>query len=511
MRPNRSGKSTRLTWHRLTMVLGVVGVLALPPQARAQTAQKYTVRMQAEAAGALLAQVDGVGRVTVDYSYRNNGRGPDLKETFTQDTLGTPTLYEGRGTATFGNPILESYGWQDGRGRWTSLVDRGDKPVEAGALYVPIEGSPLFYAQLVRALLLRTGQTAPSVDAGKLSLERLAELELASSTGPVPVALYALIGVDTTPWYFWLRDSGDRAFFAQVSPWMEVIAEGHEAQAALLLARQLQAQTERLQALQKRTGQASAGADGDPQRALVRCACRGDARPRRCVDLRWPHHGHRAGGLDASRADADHRWKRQNAVAGSVLTCTATWATRTACSSSPPASLRCVIRPPGTTSSRRCAAGSMPASCPDRASRPMGFIEGRSPYSERSGFVVDSLEAAKSAVDWYAERGFIQLKLYNSFKPEWVKPLTDYAHAKGMRVGGHVPAFMRAEEAVRDGYDELHHINQVMLNFLVKREDDTRTLLRFSLVGEQAQDLDLDARPRRTFCACCASAARWWT
>jgi imidazolonepropionase-like amidohydrolase len=129
----------------------------------------------------------------------------------------------------------------------------------------------------------------------------------------------------------------------------------------------------------------------------------------------------------------------------------------------------------------------------------MGFIEGRSPYSERSGFVVDSLEAAKSAVDWYAERGFIQLKLYNSFKPEWVKPLTDYAHAKGMRVGGHVPAFMRAEEAVRAGYDELHHINQVMLNFLVKREDDTRTLLRFSLVGEQAQALDLDAAPAQDF------------
>jgi hypothetical protein len=95
-------------------------------------------------------------------------------------------------------------------------------------------------------------------------------------------------------------------------------------------------------------------------------------------------------------------------------------------------------------------------------------------------------------VDWYAERGFVQLKLYNSFKPEWVKPLAAYAHAKGLRVGGHVPAFMRAEEAVRDGYDELHHINQVMLNFLVRPGDDTRTLLRFSLVGDRARELDLD-------------------
>jgi imidazolonepropionase-like amidohydrolase len=124
--------------------------------------------------------------------------------------------------------------------------------------------------------------------------------------------------------------------------------------------------------------------------------------------------------------------------------------------------------------------------------QPMGFIEGRSPFSARYGFVVDSLDAAKTAVDWYAERGFIQLKLYNSFKPEWVKPVAEYAHAKGLRVGGHVPAFMRAEEAVRDGFDEIHHINQVMLNFLVKPDDDTRTLLRFSLVGDRARELDLD-------------------
>jgi hypothetical protein len=129
----------------------------------------------------------------------------------------------------------------------------------------------------------------------------------------------------------------------------------------------------------------------------------------------------------------------------------------------------------------------------------MGFIEGRSAFSARNGFVVDSLDAAKRAVDWYAERGFVQLKLYNSFKPEWVKPLTAYAHAKGLRVGGHVPAFMRAEEAVRDGYDELHHINQVMLNFLVRPGDDTRTLLRFSLVGDKAREIDLDGPKAQAF------------
>jgi len=61
------------------------------------------------------------------------------------------------------------------------------------------------------------------------------------------------------------------------------------------------------------------------------------------------------------------------------------------------------------------------------------------------------------------------VKLYNSMRPEWVKPVAAHAHALGLRVSGHIPAFMRAEEAVRDGYDEIQHINQVMLNFLVTR------------------------------------------
>jgi len=68
-----------------------------------------------------------------------------------------------------------------------------------------------------------------------------------------------------------------------------------------------------------------------------------------------------------------------------------------------------------------------------------------------------------------------------------------------MRVSGHIPAFMRAEEAVRAGYDEVQHINQVMLNFLVKPGDDTRTLLRFYLVGDNAAEIDLASEDAKEF------------
>jgi hypothetical protein len=124
---------------------------------------------------------------------------------------------------------------------------------------------------------------------------------------------------------------------------------------------------------------------------------------------------------------------------------------------------------------------------------PAGYIEGKSEFSSPGGFVAASLQDAKDAVDWYAQHGYRQIKIYNSFRPEWVEPTAAYAHQRGLRVSGHVPAFMRAEDVVRAGYDEIQHINQVMLNFLVKPTDDTRTLTRFYLMTEHARDIDVDS------------------
>jgi hypothetical protein len=124
---------------------------------------------------------------------------------------------------------------------------------------------------------------------------------------------------------------------------------------------------------------------------------------------------------------------------------------------------------------------------------PAGYIEGKSEFSSPGGFVAASLQDAKDAVDWYAQHGYRQIKIYNSFRPEWVEPTAAYAHQRGLRVSGHVPAFMRAEDVVRAGYDEIQHINQVMLNFLVKPTDDTRTLTRFYLMTEHARDIEVDS------------------
>jgi hypothetical protein len=125
-----------------------------------------------------------------------------------------------------------------------------------------------------------------------------------------------------------------------------------------------------------------------------------------------------------------------------------------------------------------------------------GFLEGKSPFSAHTGFVVDSADEAKEKVRWYASHGFWGVKIYNSMNPDFVKPIADEAHRLGLHVSGHVPAFMSAEQAIRDGYDEITHINQLVLDFLIDRsKDDTRTTFRFTAVGERMQSLDLRSEP----------------
>ncbi|MCF8171750.1 MAG: hypothetical protein K9J49_04930 [Candidatus Methylopumilus sp.] len=56
-----------------------------------------------------------------------------------------------------------------------------------------------------------------------------------------------------------------------------------------------------------------------------------------------------------------------------------------------------------------------------------------------------------------------------------------------------MPAFSRADDVIEAGFDELHHINQVMLNFLSTPLTDTRTLERFYIPAEKGASLDLDS------------------
>jgi hypothetical protein len=121
-----------------------------------------------------------------------------------------------------------------------------------------------------------------------------------------------------------------------------------------------------------------------------------------------------------------------------------------------------------------------------------GIIDGPGPYANQRN-VVESLEEGLAEVQAYKDLNYQQIKLYSSIRPEWVRPLAIKAHQLGMRVSGHIPAYMTATQAINQGYDEIQHINMLFLNFLPDTID-TRTPLRFSMPAQYGADLDLSSK-----------------
>ena len=121
-----------------------------------------------------------------------------------------------------------------------------------------------------------------------------------------------------------------------------------------------------------------------------------------------------------------------------------------------------------------------------------GFVEGKSPFNSNNGIVVDSEAKAIDAVRWYGARGYWQIKSYNSMNPAWIPAVVKEAHALGMRVAGHVPAFSTADKMIEAGFDEMTHINQFMLGWVIKPTEDTRTLFRLTAL-KRLPGLDLNS------------------
>jgi imidazolonepropionase-like amidohydrolase len=75
--------------------------------------------------------------------------------------------------------------------------------------------------------------------------------------------------------------------------------------------------------------------------------------------------------------------------------------------------------------------------------------------------------------------------------PAWVPAMVAEARKRGLGVTGHVPAFTNANAMIEAGYDEMTHINQVMLGWVLAADEDTRTLLRLTAL-QRLPKLDLD-------------------
>jgi imidazolonepropionase-like amidohydrolase len=117
-----------------------------------------------------------------------------------------------------------------------------------------------------------------------------------------------------------------------------------------------------------------------------------------------------------------------------------------------------------------------------------GFMDGTGVNAGPTKVRVDNAADALKWVDWYADHGYVQIKVYSSLKPELVPLIADRAHARGLRLSGHVPSHMSARTFVEAGADEIQHFNFVFLNFLYPRVQETHDMTRFTEVAQHARE-----------------------
>jgi amidohydrolase family protein len=462
--------------------------------AQAATEYRYTMLFAGRASGEHVTRVADDGSVTTDFSYRDNGRGPDLKEKLILAPDGTLRRFAISGKSTFGSLVDERFERKGDRAEWSGKVDHGTLKVAGKALYVPIDSTIEVTGIMLRALIHEPGSKLPGIPGGELSIVKLIDTTVTNGKDSQAVALYALRGADLEPNYVWMTADGQRAFATIFPGFAQLILKGWEAQAAGLEQQQLQAQAAYQRDIARRDRHELA------QPVLIKNARVFDSEHAVLGPLQdvYVNHGrigtvYPAGSPSQAPGtviDAKGRTllpgfidMHAHVSPGDYLLNLASGVTTVRDMGNDNATLAQAI---GRLDRHESIGPHIITA---------GFIEGKSPFNASGGILVDSLDAAKRAVDFYAQRGYPQIKIYNSFKPEWVKETAAYAHQRGLRVSGHIPAFMKAEDAVKDGYDEIQHINQVLLNFYVKPDTDTRSLQRFTLIAENANSLDLDAQP----------------
>lgn len=130
-----------------------------------------------------------------------------------------------------------------------------------------------------------------------------------------------------------------------------------------------------------------------------------------------------------------------------------------------------------------------------------GFIDKEDPLQGPVGKIVPTLDDALKTIEDFHRKGYDQIKIYSSIKPGWVKPMAERAHSYGMRVAGHIPAYMNAEQAINAGYDEVTHMNMVMLNFLGADTLATNGVARLRVPPLLAGTIDMNGDKVKNFIA----------
>ncbi|HMB58639.1 MAG TPA: amidohydrolase family protein, partial [Xanthomonadales bacterium] len=476
-------RHSRLTLSNAVLCGGLL--FSLAASVLAAEPLQWVVISNGETVGALDVQREG-NSVDIAYRVDNNGRGPKTDEKLQLDKRGFPLSWTVSGTSLFGAAVSESYTWDDGVAQWQSQADAGSITIDQPPMYIGGDVSPWSLGMYARAALKAPDQNLDVIPLGRLKLQQLGKLDI---TNDLTVTVYGLSGIQLDLQLIALDPAGQ--FFASLGGRGAVIRKGFEDSVPALQEWSRGFELQRMEELQSRLAvhtdlpvrylnvrvfDSKAQATGALVSVVVSDGIIQSIEP---ADTRGAEGSELlVDGQGGTLVPGLYDMHAHNSM-DSGLFYLAAGVTSTRDMGNDNALLTEIRRATeqGELAGPRIA--------------PAGLIEARSPYSARIGIVADTLEQALEAVRWYAAEGYSEIKTYNSMNPEWVPPIVAEAKALGLRVSGHVPAFMDPDEITLVGYDSIAHINQLMLGWLLEKGEDTRSALRLTAM-QRAAELDLE-------------------
>jgi imidazolonepropionase-like amidohydrolase len=460
------------------------------------SAREYTVELMGNRAGfqTVCVQPDAV-RV-VHYAYNDRGRGPALTARLHLDAQGLLRTVAIDGNDYFKASVAERFERGAARAQWTNKVERGFAPGEPVAFYISQSGTPEEFGVLARALRGAPQGRLALWPQGEAQLRRIVEQQIEHDGQRQTVTLYTISGTGFQPVNVWLDADGE--LFAQLDSFSSVYRSGWQPAIPVLRAEQ-DAQDARRRVEQAHALRRVPGKPVVIEHARLFDAATMTMRPGTTVVFTQQRIV--AVGPDGS-VPIPAAAERIDAAGRTLLPGLWDMHTHPDLDSGP------LFLAAGVTSVRDMAAE------PDKPAqlRPFdtgeaigprvvyaGIIDGDGPFRAPTRVLAGTPDQARRAVQDMHAAGFGLVKVYSSMDPALVPVIAAEAHAAGMRVGGHVPAFMTAEQAVRAGYDEIQHMNMLFLNFLYDKVQDTRTPARFSTVAEHAASIDLQSAQVQAF------------
>ena len=441
------------------------------------------------------------GRTAYRHSQSLRGWITETDQVTTLGTDGLPTKIEVRGITPNGD-AAETFAMADGKASWTSLSDSGSVAGKTG-YYLPAGGIGLSNAVLIDKLVAAGAAGIELLPNGRATLTMGPGLTIDGPGGPKAVKLAFIRGILAAPFPAWLDDQNRH--FADVGG-ISLFPAGYESVANAKKMRDFQdtitAETVKGIAKQFLTADARAPVlfdhvrlfDADKGVFLTHQAVLASGGKIVAIG--------KAGSLKAPAGARVIDGSGKTLVPGiwdshmhigddwDVLANMANGITS--------------FRSPGTDLDRAVAVMPRRASGELLMGEPFiqAIIDKKDPLAAQGSITVSSEAETIAAVRKIKAAGLWGVKFYTSMNPAWIKPGADEAHRLGMHVSGHVPATMLPIEAVRAGYDEITHLNFIMMQMMPRAVvDKANTAARFEGPAKYAKDVDLGSPAVKAFVA----------